>query len=228
MSKTVTRWGRAYSPGVNHDHRPCGRWEDVKDANEVGGNLIEIGIWGVAAGSTAKQLVLYTLRNQFDDKPMGKTYLRHYLYGKGVDMIATPMDDLLENIPSFCYKVVNDIKARKFRGWFKVYQADYVSQDWRFALGAVDKMCFEYFPADDEVGIYFMDRYEWHPYFPGFYTVHPGDAKRPTNLLNAALVEMKDDGAQDFWIKGEIKIALSDLTRYSKRSTPVPPNPVSF
>ncbi len=65
----------------------------------------------------------------------------------------------------------------------------------------------------DTIHVWFKDRYEWHPVYPGLYTKMHGDDDDPrdTNCIHAAMVEMKDKGAADYWMKGEVTVPLSPL-----------------
>ena len=63
-------------------------------------------------------------------------------------------------------------------------------------------------------------RYEFHPYYPSLYAVipddptvplpdqHTGDVWRETNCVHAAMVELKDEGAADFWMIGQATVPL--------------------
>ena len=79
----------------------------------------------------------------------------------------------------------------------------------RFAFGAIDRLDIEVDFDAQTVHSWFQDFYEWPPFYPGLYTAFPDDAARETNCLHAALVELKDSGAADFWMKGEATVPLS-------------------
>ncbi|HEV3198155.1 MAG TPA: hypothetical protein VGZ73_09615, partial [Bryobacteraceae bacterium] len=51
-----------------------------------------------------------------------------------------------------------------------------------------------------------------HPYYPGLYLVQSDDSPaRETNCLHAAFVEMKSQGAADFWMIGEASVPLKGI-----------------
>jgi hypothetical protein len=91
----------------------------------------------------------------------------------------------------------------------KIEQNDYSNQDLRFAFGAIDQLDVEVDFGARTVHAWFQDRYEWHPFYPGLYAAFPDDGARETNCVHAALVELKSDGAADFWMKGEATAPLS-------------------
>jgi len=84
--------------------------------------------------------------------------------------------------------------------------------------GAIDRLDYE---ADFGAGTFhawFQDRYEWHPVYSGLYTRFDDDDVRPTNAVHAACVELKaNDGAADYWMKGEATVALSELLSVTPR-----------
>ena len=80
--------------------------------------------------------------------------------------------------------------------------------DFKYSFGSIDKVGFAVNLAQDAVRVWFKDRYEYHPVYP-FYPFKKGDFKRETNCLNAALVELKREGARDYWMIGQAQIPLS-------------------
>jgi hypothetical protein len=89
------------------------------------------------------------------------------------------------------------------------YAKDGAGQDFRFAFGSIDKVDFEVDLADHLVRVWFQDRYEWHPFYPTLYTPKLGDSARDDNCVHAAMVEMQDQGAGDYWMKGVAEVPLS-------------------
>jgi hypothetical protein len=152
--------------------------------------------------------------DQFSDKPIARVHLAHYLKGKGADFSEDAnIDTWLRTDKGIQAALVTHIPtgrtSGRFSGSFKVEQSVYEDQDFRFAFGAIDILDFEVDFAAATIHVWFQDRYEWHPHYPGLYTALPGDAARETNCVHAAMVELKDGGAADFWMKGEATVPLS-------------------
>jgi hypothetical protein len=106
-------------------------------------------------------------------------------------------------------------KSGRVRGFRRIAQSDYsqsvTGQDLRFAFGAIDRFDFV---ADFKAGTFqgwFQDCYEWHPYYPGIYSVKGGDGARSDNCVHAALVELKLGTARDFWMKGQATVDLAKV-----------------
>jgi hypothetical protein len=89
------------------------------------------------------------------------------------------------------------------------YAKDDEGQDFRFAFGGIDRVDFEVDLADHLVQVWFQDRYEWHPFYPKLYKPKSGDAARDDNCVHAAMVEMPDQGAAGYWMKGVAEFSLS-------------------
>ena len=85
--------------------------------------------------------------------------------------------------------------------------------DFKFAFGSIDQVDYEVDPFDDSLHVWFKDRYEWHPVYPGLYLPrHSDDFARFTNNVHAAMVELKTSGAADYWMVGEATVPLSVVT----------------
>lgn len=202
-----------YNPGVNHNHQPTRRWADIQARPNS-----DLKLNALCPTVSPQGLVDWAIRVEFGDKPIALKHLRHYLtMGHGMDF------DENANIEAMLRRDTNVqalIRARlpavlpatgSLIGNFELRQEDYLDQDFRYAFGGIDRVDFE---VDYDVGtlhVWFQDRYEWHPYYPGIYTPLPGDLQRETNCLHAALVELKTTGAADFWMKGEATVSLSVL-----------------
>jgi hypothetical protein len=56
---------------------------------------------------------------------------------------------------------------------------------------------------------WFMDRYEFHPVYPGMHLPqYPDDERRYSNIVHAAAVELKAGTARDFWMMGLAVVPL--------------------
>ena len=93
-------------------------------------------------------------------------------------------------------------------GHFEFTQSDYGNDDFKNAFGGIDRVDFEFDFQRDQCTVWFQDRYEWHPVYPGLYELKEGDDRRSTNCAHAAFVEMKLEGAKDYWMKGEATVPL--------------------
>jgi hypothetical protein len=202
-----------FHPGVNHDHRPSGRWSDVQ-ANPNSSFVLN----RLCPRMSPRELVGAAILAEFRDKPIALAHLNWYTaIGGGADFVEDANIELMlrrdANVRAAIARRIPSAMVRgKFTGHFKLEQtgADgYADQDFRFAFGAIDQLDFE---ADFDAGtikVWFQDRYEWHPFYPGLYSIHPDDGPRETNCVHAALVELKSTGAADFWMKGEATVPLS-------------------
>jgi hypothetical protein len=199
-----------YNPGVNHGHKPSGRWSEIQDNPN---SSIKVGF--VCKHWSPRKVVDIAIFEEFRDKPIASEHLEWYLSkGKGADFVE---DKYIEKMLRTDRGVQGAIMARvpggsasgKFSGHFKLEQSDYDIEDFQYAFGAIDRLDFEADFAADTLHAWFMDRYEWHPYYPGIYDVQPDDGARETNCVHAAMVELKSVGAADFWMKGEATIPFS-------------------
>ncbi|WP_197446820.1 peptidoglycan-binding domain-containing protein [Tautonia plasticadhaerens] len=210
--------------GINHAHRPSGRYADVQ-ANPNSGFLLELA----CKVHSAQGLVDLAKRTQFQDKPIALKHLNFYLTdGKGADFVEDAnIKDWLTRDRGIKKRLKREIfpgPGRKPRGegHFTFEQDEFADdaagQDFRFAFGGIDRVDFEVDFSQDTVRVFFQDRYEWHPVYPFYSFVGPtaqfpesGDEVRETNCLHAALVELKASGAADFWMKGQAEVALSSI-----------------
>ena len=140
--------------------------------------------------------------------PIGKDHLDHFLNGSGKDFVEDGnLELMLRTDAGVQEKIRRNIPSGKssgtFAGHVNITQDDYSSGDFKNAFGEIDRLDFEVDFATDKMRAWFQDRYEWHPVYP-FYPRKSGDYERPTNCVHAAGVELKADGAKDYWMKGEI------------------------
>ncbi len=91
--------------------------------------------------------------------------------------------------------------------WFG--QDMYGSTEYAYAFGTIDALYIEFDLNTRYVKIWFKDIYEWHPECEPYYVKKSGDKARPDNSLHAAMVEMKDKGARDYWMIGEATHPMS-------------------
>jgi hypothetical protein len=199
-----------FHPGVNHNHRPSGRWSDVQ-ANPNSGFLENLA----CAHFSPTTVVEIAIFQKFSDKHLALQHLFWYLKAGGADFMEDMnLDRMLKADKGVQALLAGAIPSSapasgRFIGDVKVEQLNYQNQDFRFAFGAIDRLDFEVDFMAGTVHIWFQDRYEWHPVYTGLYTAFPDDAARETNCIHAALVELKSSGAEDFWMKGEATVPLS-------------------
>jgi hypothetical protein len=225
-----------FNPGVKHDHTPCRKWEEIlHHPNNSGGkddslkNALDKACAVLAAAADAPiplphgpELLVVTARAiLFVKRPLASKHLEFYLHGGGQDFVE---DDNIKDWITRDSGIRNRLKREIFphrakprmHGEFffhqKEYAKDEAGQDFRFAFGSIDKVDFEVDLADHLVRVWFKDRYEWHPFYPKLYPPKPGDAARDDNCVHAAMVEMQDQGAADYWMKGVAEVPLSLIT----------------
>ena len=141
--------------------------------------------------------------------PLAKKHFQHYFDGNGSNL-KVDLENVIRNDDGMRAKLAANIKARPV-GHFRVAQSDYSSKDFQFAFGAIDRLDYEVDRAAGLVHVWFQDKYEWHPVGFG-YTRKPGDERREDNCVHAALVELKNSGARDYWMVGDNVIPLSLVT----------------
>jgi hypothetical protein len=202
-----------YNPGISHNHQPARRWADIQ-ANPNSSMSLNT----LCPRVSPQGLVDWAIGVEFGGKPIALKHLRHYLtLGHGMDFNEDGnIEALLRQDTKVQALILSQLPAAapassSFKAYFELRQEDYSDQDFRYAFGGIDRVDFEVNYDVGTVHVWFQDRYEWHPYYPGIYPVLSGDLLRETNCLHAALVELKTTGAADFWMKGEATVPLTVL-----------------
>ena len=217
-------------PEKPHDHQPCGRWQDIR-ANPNNA----LGLVGAALAlmcrhsATPRRFMDNVIAEQLDDKPIALQHINWFLRdGQGSEFVED------HNIEQWLLKDKGIRKKLRFeifrgepsrrqrpdlwktRGHFDFDQTEYDNEDFQAAFGAIDWVDYDLDFGDGSIHVWFKDRYEWHPYYPGppkLYEVKLNDApERETNCLHAAGVELKSEGARDFWMQGEAFVPFSLIT----------------
>jgi hypothetical protein len=204
----TTPHGRPNTPGVMHDHRSSGLWPLIQSIE--GGNCRGNPIACFCAVSGPLAVLTTAAAATMRGKPLARAHVTHFLSGGGVDY-AENVTDFITRDAGVRAKLARHASARP-RGHFKVQQSDYSVQDFRYAFGAIDRLDYEVDSAASRVHVWFVDRYEWHPVYPGIYMKKSGDAARITNCVHAAGVELKASGASDYWMVGYGTVPLSMVT----------------
>jgi hypothetical protein len=192
-----------FTPGVAHNHRPSRRWRYIQEHPHSRWYIS----W-VCAQSTPRQVAEAAMRYELNDKPLALRHLRWYLSAGGRDF---PENENLERLIRISEQFRRDFALRRRgqqRGFMDIPQGSYGpnAQDHRFSFGAIDRMDYEFDDVTGTAHLWFKDRYEYHPFYPGLYSVFPDDEARDSNCVHAAMVELKDQGAADFWMIGEATV----------------------
>jgi len=193
-----------FTPGVAHNHQPSGRWGDVQSHP----NSKFLLSW-ICANSTPRMVADTAIDWEFGDKPTALEHLRWYLFGRGADFPENENFARFVRTSEHFRRNFAVVRRGLTRGHLHVPQAFFgpTDEDFRFSFGAIDRMDFEVDEVAGTVHFWFKDRYEYHPVYP-FYTRFADDEVRETNCVHAAMVELKDEGAADFWMIGETTVPL--------------------
>lgn len=208
-----TPHGQPYTAGAMHNHLPSGRWRDIQSASSCLRGVVEC----MCVTAHPRGVLMLAYLHEMSDYPLAQSHLVHYVHrGGGADY--------MENVSNFITRE-SGVRGKLSgfvsissagRGHFKVEQSDYATdttgQDFRYAFGAIDRLDYEVDIKAGIVHIWFADRYEFHPVYPGIYTAMSGDVVRPTNCVHAAAVELKSSGAADFWMVGYGTVPISIVT----------------
>lgn len=191
-----------FTPGVEHNHLPTGRWADVqKDSTAPSATEL------VCRFHSPDEVVLLARDYEMSDKPLARAHLNHFLRGGGVDLPVN-LEDVLRRDVGVQAVLAREMRTSPLRGSVKIEQNHYDVQDFQYAFGAIDVMEYEVNPSAGLVHVWFKDRYEFHPVGYG-YTSLPGDSRRDTNCVHAAAVELKSSGAADYWMVGDAVVPQS-------------------
>lgn len=204
--------------GISHGHRASGKWPQIQ-ANPNSGFLEELA----CKNNSPQGVIDLAKKFKFGDKPIALKHVDWYLKdGQGRDFVEDDnINDWLRRDQGIRRRLKREIfrpgAKPRTQGHFEFlqpgYAEDQAGQDFRFAFGSIDKVFFEVDLAQDTVRVWFKDRYEWHPVYPGIYDFKPGDGVRDTNCVHAAFVEMKISGAADFWMVGVGEVNLSLIAK---------------
>lgn len=231
--------------GIDHNHQPAHKWSEIqKNPNNLKNGSSSDIVADMATRlcknhPTPEESVEETMEGVtsgffWGTKPLAKKHVQWYLDGSGADFIEDAnITEWLRIDPGIRSRLRQEIFPKKnvinADGHFTFDSTAYghgnLAQDFHLAFGAIDRVDFEVDFGLEIVRVWFQDRYEWHPYYPGIYQVKKGnkefpksgDTHRATNSIHAAMVEMKDrqDGkpkAKDYWMIGVGEIKLYRLT----------------
>lgn len=222
--KTPTTSKTVFHPGVMHNHQPSGRWADVQK-NPDSSWAIEQFCRHLSPGT----VLTLAKATELHDNPIAIAHLNWYLNGSGKDFIEDDnLELMLRTDAGVQNKITKSIPSGKSTGIFSghvvITQDNYSSDEFKNSFGEIDRLDFEIDFAAGTIHAWFQDRYEWHPVYP-FYKQMTGDIARPTNCVHAAAVELKREGAKDYWMKGEMPFKAIPLAA-SYTAPPTPPSAV--
>lgn len=210
--------GVEFHEGINHGHEPCGKWSEIQKNPNSPGNPMWVED---LCKQFSPKWFIKIIRQRQAWNPLADKHIDWYLEkGKGRDFdenkaleIALERDSGIRGAIS---RRLRKMSSGKYTDFFKLEQKHYNLDDVKNSWGAIDRLDFE---ADFDAGTlhaWFKDRYEWHPYYPGLYIAHEDDIARETNCVHAAFVEMKNEGAADFWMVGEATVPLKLFTDFKQ------------
>jgi hypothetical protein len=210
-----------FHPGVNHDHRPSGRWSEVQanpNSPDPDNTLQQLFIENQCSKNSPDGLIQTTMLAKFTFRnALARAHIEHYLKGGGADFVEDAnIEAMLRQDSGVRAAIAKHIPAGQTAGGvhrsFALEQSDYAIEDFQFTFGGIDIFEFQADFDNHTLTVWFQDRYEWHPFYPKLYPVQSGDEVRPTNCIHAAFVEKKADGAADFWMIGEATVPLGLVT----------------
>jgi RHS repeat-associated protein len=202
----------AYHPTEAHNHTPSGKWAQVRaDAAKRGFEDLHC-----AREEDSRDVVDYALTRAKKDYPLATAHLQNYLTGHGMTMIEdATLKQMLELDHGVADVLMHSITRAQQTGATTGYtwldQGNYAILDYMNSFGAIDRLDWRLDAESGTVYVWFQDRYEWHPVYPGLYTSFNDDTRRDTNCFHAAMVEEKAYGAQDFWMIGDASTTLDAL-----------------
>ena len=210
---TSTRgWQPSYTPGVAHNHQPCGRWEEIRQRPVT----VDLSVDQICRYGSARD-VAKRARQYLDGHPIAVAHFDHYLSASGRDFDEdASLAAMLRTDAGVRWVFAEEIRrlaqsSKATTGWVTLEQKNYANEDYLFAFGGIDRLDYEVDRAGNSLRVWFQDRYEWHPVYEQLYDRQLGDRIRNDNCLHAAMVEMKLEGAADFWMKGKAVISLDAL-----------------
>jgi hypothetical protein len=202
-----------FTPGrPAHNHPPQNNWPAVQAASQdaclsFGPSSVDCTCAALSPAGVMSTAAWWELSGN----PVAEAHLDHYLTGSGKEYNEdTNFYNLLVQDKAVRSKF-GDAVHEKSVGSIPVWQGDYTVEDYRLAFGGIDRVDFEAHNLQNTVDIWFIDMYEFHPVGFGHQDMGVGDDLRSTNCVHAAAVEMKNQGAADFWMKGQVTVSMSWL-----------------
>jgi hypothetical protein len=195
---------------------PCGRWKEIQANPNSSFELNKL-----CKVMNPKELVGAAMLQRLSGQPLALAHVRWYLSGSGANFPEDlPLRIMLERDSGVQAAIRNHFLAftppdqRNGKVTRKIREFDsYAIDEFRSSFGTIDILDYEVDLDARTVHVWFQDRYEWHPVYPGLYSNFASDnPARPTNCVHAAFVELKsfeDIRAADFWMIGEATVPLN-------------------
>jgi hypothetical protein len=202
-----------FHPAPPHNHVPCGKWKAIQ-ADPQSDSTVAI----VCSVADDPKKVMDSAKAFMSKAPLAVEHLDWYLTkGNGADFVE---DDNIRRWINQDSKIRARLKTEIFpprkkkraEGHFFFDRNDFdrsKTEDFALSFGSIDRVDFSVDFSDDTVRVWFQDRYDFHPVFPGLYRSEAGDFRRGDNCIHAAAVEMKSQSARDYWMKGQAVVPLS-------------------
>jgi hypothetical protein len=203
------------NPTDAHHHLPVAEPQEWEKVCDEAANDPDLGFWltRFARNKASPETVANAAKAALGFKPMASWHYDYYLNGFGADVNEDEnLRDWIEGDSHAREVITNRIRQnrrgnespvsvvftfdQKFFGTF--------GDDARNSFGTIDNLEVR---ADFLLGIvqvWFEDTYEWHPPYSQYTLPRrcSDPAKRDTNFLHAACVQMKKRRAKDFQMKG--------------------------
>jgi peptidoglycan hydrolase-like protein with peptidoglycan-binding domain len=203
-----------------HNHLPTHKWQELLGKIEQPtDDAVGIALKGLCLASAEPQtFVDAAIKLYLGFQPIAMKHLNWYLKdGRGADFIEN--DNIAKWVDADAnlraevahFVRVNRARSPKYKYYIYFDASRFSSMDFRNAFGTIDKLFIEFDMGPQTVTLSFKDRYEWHPVCQPYYKKEPDDDIRNTNSLHAALVELKVNGAADYWMLGEATLPMAKL-----------------
>jgi hypothetical protein len=203
----------AFHTATPHNHLPCGKWKQIQ-ADPQSDATVAI----VCSMADDPKKVMDSAKTFMSKAPLAVEHLDWYLIkGNGADLVEDDnIRHWINQDANIRARLRSEIfppgKKKRAEGHFSFDRNAFdrsKTENFALSFGTIDRVDFSVDFSDDTVRVWFQDRYDFHPVFPGLYRSEPGDFKRGDNCIHAAAVEMKSQGAKDYWMKGEAVVPLS-------------------
>jgi peptidoglycan hydrolase-like protein with peptidoglycan-binding domain len=201
-----------------HNHRPVKDWEkllsDIRQPTDTAAGWALAAL--IAVRAAPMTFINAAIAAEFNFKPVALQHLNWYLRdGRGqelnedfnIEKWVRSDWGIRKRIRRFMED--NKPKGPRHHGFIVWEHYQFANEDYKYAYGTIDRLDIELDWVLKTVKIWFKDSYEWHPVCDGYYQKFPDDVVRVNNSLHAALVQVKNQGAADYWMLGEATFPMS-------------------
>jgi hypothetical protein len=208
-----------FHPLKPHNHPPSGKWPVIQKAPQS-----DAVVSVICMGCDDPKKVMDAVKKApppIGLPPLGMEHFDWYLTQNGADFnedlnILRWLNQDSHIRARLKMEIFPPGKKRVSEGHFTFSRNDFdrsKTRDFATSFGSIDRVDFSVDFSDDTVRVWFQDRYEFHPVYPGMYLPKQSDDDvRGDNCIHAAAVEMKNQGAQDYWMKGQAVVPLALIT----------------